>query len=159
MSPRHVLVSPNLAAVKIAHFGPSEVDVVSELDSTLRTGAHALRSFHYLAPKRSQSATRRPTHAATCQNCRQWRESADLYATGVIFYEMLTGRPPRGKFTPQPRQRRVAPPATDVLVLKCLARDLEQRYSSANALLAEFDGLEEARRLPRSPTFDQYSII
>src|SRR5260370_30135812 len=60
LSPRHVLVSPDVRAVKIADFGPSESDVVSELDSTLRTGAYALGSVQYLAPEQIGSRSPPP---------------------------------------------------------------------------------------------------
>jgi serine/threonine protein kinase len=135
LSPRHLLVSPDLAAVKIADFGPSEIDVVSELDSTLRTGAYALGSFHYLAPEQVTKRGAPPD------------PRSDLYAAGVIFYELLTGRPPGGKFSLPSHANAELPPATDELVLKCLARDPEQRYPSANALLADLARLEEALRV------------
>jgi eukaryotic-like serine/threonine-protein kinase len=135
LSPRHLLVSSDLAAVKIADFGPSEIDVVSELDSTLRTGAYALGSLHYLAPEQIERRGARPD------------PRSDLYAAGVIFFELLTGRPPGGKFNLPSHVNAELPPATDVLVLKCLARDPAQRYPSASALLADLDQLEEALRV------------
>jgi serine/threonine protein kinase len=150
LSPRHVLVSPDLAAVKIADFGPSEIDVVSELDNTLRTGAYALGSFHYLAPEQIAKRGAPPDPRTDLRGEPAWpREAApaDLYAAGVIFYELLTGRPPGGKFTLPSHANAELPPATDVLVLKCLARDPKQRYPSANALLADLDRLEEALRV------------
>jgi len=135
LSPRHVLVSPDLATVKIADFGPSEIDVVSELDSTLRTGAYALGSMHYLAPEQLARRNAPPD------------PRSDLYAAGALFVEMLTGRPPSGKFTLPSHANAELPPSTDVLVLKCLARDPAERYASAAALLADLDRLEEALRV------------
>lgn len=134
LSPRHVLISPDLAAVKIADFGPSEIDVVSELDSTLRTGAYALGSMVYLAPEQLEHRGARDPRS-------------DLYAAGVIFVELLTGRPPIGKFALPSHTNAELPPATDVLVLKCLDRDPARRYPSATALLADLDRLEEALRV------------
>src|SRR5579862_4675941 len=86
LSPRHVLVSPDVAAVKIADFGPSEIDVVSELDSTLRTGAYALGSLHYLAPeqlaRRGAPSNPRGGPPGTPPAAGP---PADVYAAGVIF--------------------------------------------------------------------------
>jgi serine/threonine protein kinase len=135
LSPRHVLVSADLAAVKIADFGPSEIDVVSELDSTLRTGAYALGSMVYLAPEQLERRGAPPD------------PRSDLYAAGVIFVELLTGRPPTGKLALPSHVNAELPPATDVLVLKCLDRDPARRYPSATALLADLDRLEEALRV------------
>jgi serine/threonine protein kinase len=135
LSPRQVLVTPDLGAIKIADFGPSEIDVVSEVNDTLRTGAYALGSFHYLAPEQIDRRGAPPD------------PRSDLYAAGVVFSELLTGRPPVGKFTLPSQANADIPPAADVLVLKCLARDPDQRYPSANALLADLDRLEEAMRV------------
>jgi serine/threonine-protein kinase len=135
LSPRHVLISADLATVKIADFGPSEIDVVSELDSTLRTGAYALGSMVYLAPEQLDRRGAPPD------------PRSDLYAAGVIFVELLTGRPPTGRLALPSHVNAELPPATDVLVLKCLDRDPAKRYPSATALLADLDRLEEAMRV------------
>ncbi len=135
LSPRHLLVSADLATVKIADFGPSEIDVVSELDSTLRTGAYALGSMVYLAPEQLERRGAPPD------------PRSDLYAAGIIFVELLTGRPPTGKLALPSHVNAELPPATDVLVLKCLDRDPAKRYPSATALLADLDRLEEALRV------------
>ncbi len=135
LSPRHLLVAPGAAAVKIADFGPSEIDVVSELDSTLRTGAYALGSFHYLAPEQVGRRNAAPD------------PRSDLYAAGVLFFELLTGQPPGGRFSLPSQANAELPPAADVVVLKCLARNPDDRYPSAAALLAALDELEEALRV------------
>ncbi len=138
LAPRHVLVTPDLAKVKVADFGPSELDVVSELDSTLRTGAYALGSFHYLAPEQMQ----KQGGAGAPADPR-----SDIYAAGVIFFEMLTSRPPGGKFSLPSQANAELPPETDLLVLKCLARDPAARFASAAELLAALDQLEESLRV------------
>ncbi|HEV3455943.1 MAG TPA: protein kinase [Thermoanaerobaculia bacterium] len=135
LSPRHVLASPDLRAVKIADFGPSESDVVSELDSTLRTGAYALGSMHYLAPEQIGRRGAPPD------------PRSDLYAAGVMLVELLTGRLPAGKLALPSHVNAELPPLTDIVVLKCLERDPGQRYPTAAALLADLDRLEEAMRV------------
>jgi serine/threonine protein kinase len=137
LTPRHILVTPDLAGVKIADFGPSEIDVISDLDSTLRTGAYALGSFHYLAPEQAEKR-----RAGAEPDPR-----SDLYAAGVIFFELLTGRPPSTRFSLPSQANAELPPSADVLVLKCLARNPDDRYPSAAALLAALEELEEAMRV------------
>ena len=77
---------------------------------------------------------------------------ADIYAVGVLAYEMLTGQPPF-MGTPQavmaahvhsvpPRIGRAdVPPALVRLVMKCLEKDPAHRYQSADELLAEVDAV------------------
>ena len=77
---------------------------------------------------------------------------ADIYAVGVLAFEMLTGLPPFTG-TPQavmaahvqgvpPRIIRVdVPPAMSRLVMKCLEKDPSNRYQSADELLADIDAV------------------
>lgn len=137
LSPRHVLVSADLARVKLADFGPGEAEALSGLDATLSTGAINLGAFHYLAPEQTAGGGVRPAPDAR----------ADLYAAGVIFYEVLTGRTPAGRFTLPSQTSAHLPPETDVVVLKCLAREPEKRYQQAAALLADLARLEEGLKV------------
>ena len=79
---------------------------------------------------------------------------ADLYAVGVMAYEMLTGTPP---FTGAPQAVMVAhisqapvpllqvkpdlPPAIAQIVMKLLEKDPNNRYQSADALLEAIEAL------------------
>jgi serine/threonine-protein kinase len=78
---------------------------------------------------------------------------ADIYAAGLLAYELLTGRAafsgasPRetmaAQLTSQPRRieelRADVPPALAALIGRCLAKDPAQRPESAGAVLAELD--------------------
>lgn len=76
----------------------------------------------------------------------------DIYAVGVLAYEMLTGSPPFSGATPRvlsahmtdepepPRARRPEiPAALEGVVLKCLQKDPAQRWQSADELLAQLE--------------------
>jgi serine/threonine protein kinase len=135
ISPQAVLVSPDLSTVKLTGFGAARAETRG-LTSTLNTGAFGLGAFNYLAPEQLEDSGVRPDHRA------------DLYAVGAVFHEMLTGRPPNGgKFTLPSQTNSQLLPETDVIVLKCLARNPPERYTTALELLADLGRLEETQRV------------
>jgi serine/threonine protein kinase len=76
-------------------------------------------------------------------------EASDLFAVGVVLYEMLTGENPfyartlketalkTLNFNPQPPSRinKEVPPEMDTVVLKAIAKDIDIRYQSAEEML------------------------
>ena len=92
---------------------------------------------------------------------------SDLYALGVTFYQMLTGRLPFTASDPMewvhchvavqpspPRQHRaeIPEPLSDI-VIRLLAKNAEERYQTAEGLKADLErclrGLEETGTVPR----------
>ena len=87
---------------------------------------------------------------------------ADLFSLGIIFFLMLTGQKPfmgdtaavmfKIVYENPALPSSVDPlltPAHDYVVLKCLAKDRDKRYSSARELLNDLDDLQHGRQ-PRS---------
>ncbi len=133
ISPHAILVSPDFSMVKLTEFGFTRVESLG-LTGTISTGAITLGAFHYLAPEQVDSN-------ATSDH------RADIYAVGAVFQEMLTGRPPTGKFSLPSQSNSELLPETDTIVLKCLARNPAERYNTALQLLGDLGKLEEALNL------------
>jgi serine/threonine protein kinase len=72
---------------------------------------------------------------------------SDLYSAGAIFHEMLTGRTPGPKFGLPSQLNPGVPSEVDLVALRCLGRRPEERYASAQDLLAALERLEEMLNL------------
>jgi hypothetical protein len=82
----------------------------------------------------------------------------DIYAVGLVAYELLTGASPFAApsptatmtaqltRTPEPlhTMRADVPPALSALVTRCLAKDADNRPATAEAVLAELDAIQGA---------------
>jgi serine/threonine protein kinase len=120
--------------VKLLDFGISRVLDQREIADDTITGA-ILGTPHYMSPEQARGK-------------RQIDHRVDIYATGVILYETLTGRRPFfGKSrndilfniitAPFPPPRSVAPsipPDVEKVILKAMARDPLQRFESADTM-------------------------
>jgi len=65
---------------------------------------------------------------------------ADIYSTGVVFYEMLAGELPTVDRLP-PSQKAATDPRLDPIVLRALEQERERRYQAARDLHAEITAL------------------
>lgn len=76
---------------------------------------------------------------------------ADLYSLGVMFYELLTGDRPRGRFAPPSRKVSIDV-RVDEVVLRSLEEERERRYQSADDIRTDVDRIRGRKKRDRSNT-------
>jgi len=132
LKPRNVMIDP-LGNVRIMDFGVARHLAGPELTAE----GIAVGTPHYMSPEQAlgESVDQR----------------TDIYALGVVLFEMVIGRPPfegesglavvlkhKSELPRHPRELNAEVPENlDRLIIKCLAKKKENRYQSAEELLAE----------------------
>jgi hypothetical protein len=103
--------------VKIADFGLAKLCGVDVPVGSLTSTGQVLGTLRYMAPEQME----RPLEVD---------HRADIYSLGVVFYEMLTGEIPMGRFAPPSHKVRIDV-RLDEVVLHTLEREPERRYQHA----------------------------
>ena len=131
IKPANIMITPE-GRVKVMDFGLAKITNRSaELTSITKTNA-SLGTPHYMSPEQQR-------------NLQTADHRADIYALGVLYYEMLTGTLPIGHFAPV-SDKALVPAAVDTVVVKALEAEVEKRYTNVNAfrddLLIAMEGIE-----------------
>jgi hypothetical protein len=142
LKPENVLLDAD-GRVRLADFGLSRLVREDEHGPTThltRTDV-ILGTYEYMAPEQRRGAS-------------EVDGRADLYALGVILYEMLTGTLPFGRFEPASHVAKGVPTALDQVVNRALAPSPADRFADAGemrrALLAA-TAVPAARPSPAVP--------
>ena len=140
IKPDNVLISGKHAVV--TDFGVAKAVSASSGQSTLTSLGVALGTPAYMAPEQA-AADPHVDHRA------------DLYAVGVLAYEMLCGKLPFNAATPQAmlaahvtvapepvtQNRQAVPPALSELVMRCLEKHPADRWQRADEVLAQLEAM------------------
>jgi tRNA A-37 threonylcarbamoyl transferase component Bud32 len=123
--------------VKIADFGIAKLLGEEKVDVTLTATGAALGTPHYMAPEQLE----RPSEVD---------HRADIYSLGVVFYEMLTGELPIGRFA-APSSKTPVNSGVDEVVFRTLEKDRERRYQSAGEMKTQVEHLGEGAGAAMTP--------
>jgi len=136
IKPENILLDSR-GRVKIADFGIAKL--VGRKDDIALTGTrHTIGTPHYMAPEQVETPARVD-------------HRADIYALGVVFYEMLTGELPMGRFEPPSRKLQIDV-RVDEVVLKALERDPQRRYQTVSAVKTDVESIsQDASAAPAVP--------
>ena len=124
IKPENVLLDKK-GRVKIADFGLAKLINPTTPDVALTQTGLMMGTPKYMAPEQVE----RPTEVD---------HRADIYSLGVVFYEMLTGELPLGRFA-LPSQRVQIDVRLDEVVLRTLEQKPERRYQHASEVKTELE--------------------
>src|SRR5215831_4859812 len=124
--------------VKIADFGLAKLLGQKAADSALTGSRQVMGTPHYMAPEQME----RPLTVD---------HRADIYSLGVVFYEMLTGELPLGRFAP-PSKKVTVDGRLDDVVLRALEKEPDQRYQHASEVKTDVETLSGPSQHPAFPS-------
>lgn len=136
IKPANVMLTPT-GDVKVMDFGIARA--VADASATMTQTAAVIGTAQYLSPEQARG--------------EQVDARSDIYSTGCLLYELLTGRPPfvgdspvsvayqhvREEPTPPSVLDPEISPEIDAITLKALAKLLPERYQSAEEMRSDVE--------------------
>ena len=119
IKPENILLD-TLGRVKIADFGLAKLHGDSAPGLTLTGTGAQLGTAAYMAPEQIEKP-------------HDVDHRADIYSLGVVFYELLTGELPLGRF-PAPSEKSGTDPRLDTIVFRTLEKERDRRFQTATAM-------------------------
>ncbi|KRB76379.1 protein kinase [Nocardioides sp. Root190] len=136
IKPGNVMLTPS-GDVKVMDFGIARA--ISDAASSMTQTAAVVGTAQYLSPEQARGET--------------VDSRSDVYSAGCLLYELLTGRPPfvgdspvavayqhvREPAVPPSQHEHDLTPDIDAIVMKALAKRVEDRYQSAAQMRADIE--------------------
>lgn len=139
IKPENILLDQQ-GRVKIADFGLAKLVKPGQEDYTLTQDGMTMGTPRYMAPEQMDAP-------------QEVDHRADIYSLGVVFYEMLTGEVPMGRFAP-PSKKVEVDVRLDEVVLRSLERQPELRFQHASEVKTELDNISGVFRSLPTPMRD-----
>jgi serine/threonine protein kinase len=143
IKPENILIDKK-GRVKIADFGLAKLMGRSSSVDSLTGTQQVMGTPRYMAPEQMEGSP-------------EVDHRADIYSLGVVFYEMLTGELPLGRFAPPSRKVRIDV-RLDEVVLKTLEKEPEQRYQRASEMKTAIERVSTLQAPPSRGT-DGQSVL
>ncbi len=138
IKPENILLDKK-GRVKIADFGLAKIFGSSDgPQSAITEAGQVMGTPHYMAPEQVE----RPAEVD---------HRADIYSLGVVFYEMLTGELPLGKFA-HPSQLVPLDARLDDVVMRTLEKAPAQRYQQASEIKTAVETIAEGEPMNAVPS-------
>jgi len=121
IKPENILLDRR-GQVKIADFGLAKL---TGRPTAAATAEQVMGTPQYMAPEQTE-------HPSEVDH------RSDIYSLGVVFYQMLTGELPLGKFEP-PSHKVLIDVRLDEVVLRALEKEPDRRYQQASQVKTEVE--------------------
>jgi len=126
IKPENILMDRK-GRVKMADFGLAKLTGGDTTDFGITATGMTMGTPKYMAPEQ-------------IENAKTVDHRADIYSLGVVFYEMLTGELPLGRFA-VPSQKVQIDVRLDEIVLKALEKEPARRYQQASEVRTQVEGV------------------
>jgi serine/threonine protein kinase len=143
IKPENILIDTE-GRVKLVDFGLAKLRDEGALPFTLTQSNARLGTLAYMAPEQVE----KPADVD---------HRADIYSLGVVFYEMLTGELPLGRF-PTPSEASGIDPRLDGIVMRTLEKKQSKRPDSAKELRTEIERAQTGAA-PQTPSGRTHAAI
>jgi serine/threonine protein kinase len=137
IKPGNILVDKK-GRVKIADFGIAKLMGQQPQDFKLTQSKMMLGTLQYMAPEQFEDP-------------QKVDHRVDIYSLGVVFYEMLTGELPMGRYA-LPSEKVHVDVRLDEVVLRALARQPERRYQQASEVRTAVESFSRSEPVPVPPS-------